>query len=81
MEDRLPAVLKLEEESRSLREFHVLDIEVPGQYFNDQVKVGRAMVLHLVNINQVRNNQVRWSLTKLVSFERLERGCRTWRKC
>jgi hypothetical protein len=27
----------LEEESRSLREFHVLDIEVPGQYFNDQV--------------------------------------------
>jgi hypothetical protein len=37
VEDRLPAVLKLEEESRSLREFHVLDIEVPGQYFNDQV--------------------------------------------
>uniref|UniRef100_A0A7I4F837 Non-specific serine/threonine protein kinase n=1 Tax=Physcomitrium patens TaxID=3218 RepID=A0A7I4F837_PHYPA len=36
VEDRLPAVLKLEEESRSLREFHVLDIEVPGQYFNDQ---------------------------------------------
>lgn len=37
VEDRLPAVLKLEEESRQLREFHVLDIEVPGQYFNDQV--------------------------------------------
>lgn len=39
VEDRLPAVLKLEEESRSLREFHVLDIEVPGQYFNDQVNL------------------------------------------
>lgn len=36
VEDRLPAVLKLEEESVQLREFHVLDIEVPGQYFNDQ---------------------------------------------
>lgn len=36
VEDRLPAVLKLEEESAQLREFHVLDIEVPGQYFNDQ---------------------------------------------
>ncbi|KAG6555625.1 hypothetical protein Mapa_002860 [Marchantia paleacea] len=36
VEDRLPAVLKLEEESRQLREFHVLDIEVPGQYFNDE---------------------------------------------
>jgi transformation/transcription domain-associated protein len=37
VEDRLPAILKLEEESVQLREFHVLDIEVPGQYFNDQV--------------------------------------------
>ncbi|KAL3681984.1 hypothetical protein R1sor_000006 [Riccia sorocarpa] len=36
VEDRLPAVLKLEQESRVLREFHVLDIEVPGQYFNDE---------------------------------------------
>ncbi|KAL2624095.1 hypothetical protein R1flu_008340 [Riccia fluitans] len=36
VEDRLPAALKLEEESRMLREFHVLDIEVPGQYFNDE---------------------------------------------
>eukprot|EP00252_Welwitschia_mirabilis_P021819 TRINITY_DN5712_c0_g1_i1.p1 TRINITY_DN5712_c0_g1~~TRINITY_DN5712_c0_g1_i1.p1 ORF type:complete len:3567 (+),score=681.06 TRINITY_DN5712_c0_g1_i1:1467-10703(+) len=36
VEDRLPAVLKLEEESKALREFHVVDIEVPGQYFADQ---------------------------------------------
>ncbi|GLJ07095.1 hypothetical protein SUGI_0058030 [Cryptomeria japonica] len=36
VEDRLPAVLKLEEESRALREFHVVDVEVPGQYFADQ---------------------------------------------
>ncbi|KAJ7564762.1 hypothetical protein O6H91_02G032300 [Diphasiastrum complanatum] len=36
VEDRLPAVLKLEEESRALREFHVLDIEVPGQYCNEK---------------------------------------------
>ncbi|KAJ7563398.1 hypothetical protein O6H91_03G108600 [Diphasiastrum complanatum] len=36
VEDRLPAVLKLEEESRALRDFHVLDIEVPGQYFNEK---------------------------------------------
>ena len=37
VEDRFPAVLKLEEESRVLREFHVVDVEVPGQYFTDQV--------------------------------------------
>jgi transformation/transcription domain-associated protein len=37
VEDRFPAVLKLEEESRALREFHVVDVEVPGQYFADQV--------------------------------------------
>ncbi|KAH7432383.1 hypothetical protein KP509_07G020000 [Ceratopteris richardii] len=36
VEDRLPAVLKLEEESVQLRDFHVLDIEVPGQYFSEQ---------------------------------------------
>jgi transformation/transcription domain-associated protein len=36
VEDRFPAVLKLEEESRALREFHVVDVEVPGQYFADQ---------------------------------------------
>jgi transformation/transcription domain-associated protein len=29
--------LKLEEESRVLRDFHVVDVEVPGQYFSDQV--------------------------------------------
>ncbi|CAO2831293.1 unnamed protein product [Amaranthus hypochondriacus] len=49
VEDRFPAVLKLEEESRVLREFHVVDVEVPGQYFTDQeiapdhtVKLDRA---------------------------------------
>ncbi|MCL7050221.1 hypothetical protein MKW94_020144 [Papaver nudicaule] len=36
LEDRFPAVLKLEEESRVLSEFHVVDVEVPGQYFTDQ---------------------------------------------
>jgi transformation/transcription domain-associated protein len=38
VEERLPSVMKLEEESRALREFHVLDVEVPGQYLNDQVR-------------------------------------------
>ncbi|KAI9394585.1 hypothetical protein POPTR_005G114300v4 [Populus trichocarpa] len=37
VEDRFPTVLKLEEESRVLRDFHVVDVEVPGQYFCDQV--------------------------------------------
>ncbi|KAK4258368.1 hypothetical protein QN277_007826 [Acacia crassicarpa] len=36
VEDRFPAVLKLEEESRVLRDFHGIDVEVPGQYFTDQ---------------------------------------------
>ncbi|KAM6591803.1 hypothetical protein CsatA_014408 [Cannabis sativa] len=36
VEDRFPAVLKLEEESKVLRDFHVVDVEVPGQYFSDQ---------------------------------------------
>ncbi|KAI8537003.1 hypothetical protein RHMOL_Rhmol10G0301200 [Rhododendron molle] len=36
VEDKFPAVLKLEEESRVLRDFHVVDVEVPGQYFSDQ---------------------------------------------
>ncbi|CAL0331914.1 unnamed protein product [Lupinus luteus] len=36
VEDRFPAVLKLEEESKVLRDFHVIDVEVPGQYFTDQ---------------------------------------------
>ncbi|KAG8383733.1 hypothetical protein BUALT_Bualt04G0044600 [Buddleja alternifolia] len=36
VEDRFPAVLKLEDESRVLRDFHVVDVEVPGQYFADQ---------------------------------------------
>lgn len=36
VEDRFPAILKLEEESRVLRDFHMVDVEVPGQYFTDQ---------------------------------------------
>lgn len=36
LEDRFPAVLKLEEESKALRDFHVVDVELPGQYFTDQ---------------------------------------------
>ncbi|KAL8160447.1 hypothetical protein V2J09_001984 [Rumex salicifolius] len=36
VEDRFPAVLKLEEESRVLRDFHVVDVEIPGQYFTEQ---------------------------------------------
>ncbi|XP_049383285.1 uncharacterized protein LOC125847672 isoform X2 [Solanum stenotomum] len=35
VEDRFPAVLKLEDESRVLRDFHVVDVEIPGQYFTD----------------------------------------------
>ncbi|XP_078446328.1 phosphatidylinositol 3- and 4-kinase family protein with FAT domain-containing protein isoform X2 [Wolffia australiana] len=36
VEDRFPPVLKLEDESKSLRDFHVVDVEIPGQYFTDQ---------------------------------------------
>ncbi|KAG0500358.1 hypothetical protein HPP92_000430 [Vanilla planifolia] len=36
LEDRFPAVLKLEEESKVLQDFHVVEVEVPGQYFTDQ---------------------------------------------
>ncbi|GJT18904.1 transformation/transcription domain-associated protein-like protein isoform X2 [Tanacetum coccineum] len=36
LEDRFPAVLKLEEESRVLHDFHVVEVEVPGQYFSDE---------------------------------------------
>ncbi|GKB07653.1 transcription-associated protein 1-like protein [Tanacetum coccineum] len=36
VEDRFPAVLKLEEESRVLHDFHVVEVEVPGQYFTDE---------------------------------------------
>lgn len=39
LEDRFPAVLKLEEESKALRDFHVVDVELPGQYFTDQVVI------------------------------------------
>lgn len=37
VEDRFPAILKLEDESRVLRDFHIVEVEVPGQYFTDQV--------------------------------------------
>ncbi|CAL5191706.1 unnamed protein product [Lathyrus oleraceus] len=36
VEDKFPVVLKLAEESKVLRDFHVVDDEVPGQYFTDQ---------------------------------------------
>ncbi|KAJ0977267.1 hypothetical protein J5N97_012741 [Dioscorea zingiberensis] len=36
VEDRFPPVLKLEEESKVLRDFHAVDVEIPGQYFTDQ---------------------------------------------
>ncbi|KAK4791103.1 hypothetical protein SAY86_031516 [Trapa natans] len=36
VESRFPSVLKLEEESQVLRNFHFVDVEVPGQYFIDQ---------------------------------------------
>lgn len=39
VEDRFPAVLKLEDESRVLRDFHVVDVEIPGQYFVDQASI------------------------------------------
>lgn len=39
VEDRFPAVLKLEEESSVLRDFHAVDVEIPGQYFTDQVSI------------------------------------------
>ena len=37
VDDRFPTVLKLEEESKKLQDFHVVDVEVPGQYFSEQV--------------------------------------------
>ncbi|KAF2290849.1 hypothetical protein GH714_015807 [Hevea brasiliensis] len=36
VEDTFAAILKLEEESRVLRDFNVVDVEVPGQYFSTQ---------------------------------------------
>ena len=39
VEDRFPAVLRLEDESRVLRDFNVVDVEIPGQYFSDQVEL------------------------------------------
>lgn len=39
VEDRFPAVLRLEDESKVLRDFNVVDVEIPGQYFADQVKL------------------------------------------
>ncbi|KAF2290854.1 hypothetical protein GH714_015837 [Hevea brasiliensis] len=37
--DTFAAILKLEEESRVLRDFNVVDVEVPGQYFSTQVRM------------------------------------------
>ena len=37
VEDRVPAALKLEEKSSAMCEFHWDDLEVPGQYFADEV--------------------------------------------
>jgi len=37
VEDRFPVLLRLEDESKVLRDFNVVDVEIPGQYFADQV--------------------------------------------
>lgn len=63
VEDRFPAVLKLEEESTVLREFHVVDVEVPGQYFTDQVKL---FLLDCVNDSSEKKDS---SLEKNIMFE------------
>lgn len=49
VEERLPAVLKLEDESRQLREWNVLDVELPGQYFADQ----EAAPEHMVKLDSI----------------------------
>ncbi|XP_075498359.1 LOW QUALITY PROTEIN: SAGA complex/NuA4 acetyltransferase complex subunit TRA1-like [Primulina tabacum] len=36
VEDRFPAVLKLEDESKGLEEYYAVDVEIPGQYFTDK---------------------------------------------
>jgi transformation/transcription domain-associated protein len=36
VEDRFPVLLRLEDESKVLRDFNVVDVEIPGQYFADQ---------------------------------------------
>jgi len=51
VEDRFPAVLKLEEESKVLRDFHVIDVEVPGQYFTDQVTASDFFFQKCQNFN------------------------------
>eukprot|EP00898_Chlorokybus_atmophyticus_P003741 jgi/Chlat1/4368/Chrsp29S04524 len=35
VEDRLPAALRLEDESKLLRECNVMEVEIPGQYYSD----------------------------------------------
>ncbi|XVE82488.1 hypothetical protein DITRI_Ditri16bG0008800 [Diplodiscus trichospermus] len=49
VEDRFPAVLKLEEESSILHDLHVVDLEIPGQYFSDQ----EISPDHTVKLDQV----------------------------
>lgn len=47
------SVLKLEEESQVQRDFHVVEVEVPGQYFTDQVSLNltihECMILVFLN--------------------------------
>lgn len=50
VEDRFPAVLKLEEESKVLHDFHVVDVEMPGQYFTDQVGINLQAGVMLILI-------------------------------
>ena len=54
VEDRFPAVLKLEEESRVLRDFHVIDVEVPGQYFKSSHLIAEIPAWNfIINIMEV----------------------------
>ncbi|KAK1363493.1 Histone acetyltransferase SAGA, TRRAP/TRA1 component, PI-3 kinase superfamily [Heracleum sosnowskyi] len=50
MEEQLPAVLKLEEESKVLSDFHLIDVEIPGQYFVDQ----EVAPSHTVKLDRIK---------------------------
>ncbi|XP_047320592.1 transformation/transcription domain-associated protein-like [Impatiens glandulifera] len=52
VEDRFPPVLKLEEESKVLRDLHVVDVELPGQYFTDR----EVATEHTVKLDRVGAN-------------------------
>lgn len=45
IEDLFPAVLKIEDESRVLQDFHTVDVEIPGQYYTDQVGMSQKEIL------------------------------------